>query len=737
MLFVENAGQWPAAARFQVRGSPAGAGTTWLAEDAIWITVLEDSGSEDQRSEYERSDWSVDRLDDLQPATSDAPRRGLSLKLTFPGANPNARLEPLNPLTTTVSYFIGNDPVRWHAAVPVFGGVRYADLYPGIDLVLSGHDGFWRLEAEPGAETAPVRLQVEGAEILAVDGATVRLAAQAKPLEIVLPKAPFAYQATGFSPQGEALALDVRPSIDTPRKPAAPGDNSGDLIYSTFLGGSGRDDGYALALDATGRTTVTGWTDSGDFPTTPGAFDPSYHGGYGNSFVARLNAAGSALDYATFLGGSGEERGNALALDAAARATVTGWTSSGDFPTTPGAFDTSYNGGYYDAFVVRLNAAGSALDYATFLGGSDLDGGYALALDAANSATVTGETWSSDFPTTPGAFDSSYNGEDAFVVRLNAVGSVLDYATFLGGSGEEGGNALALDPAGRTTVTGWTGSSDFPATPGAFDTSFNGWPHDAFVVRLNAAGNALEYATFLGGSDYDYGSALALDATGRAVVLGVTRSSNFPTTPGAFCPTQNVWSEDAFVVRLNAAGSALDYGTFLGGSSEDRGHGLALDAAGRATVTGDTRSSDFPTTPGAFDTSNNGGTDAFVVRLNAAGSALDYATFLGGILWDDGFALVLDAAGRATVTGWTSSGDFPTTPDAFDPSYNGGYPNYYYDAFVVKLNLTASPTAVALASLEAVAGDSASVPGWCAVALLCLVLAVGVVSRRRCGTPSQ
>ena len=190
--------------------------------------------------------------------------------------------------------------------------------------------------------------------------------------------------------------------------------------------------------------------------------------------------------------------------------------------------------------MARLNAAGSALDYATFLGGSGSDGGYALALDAAGRATVTGETTSSDFPTTPGAFDTSYNGGypygDAFVARINAAGSALDYATFLGGSSSDGGYDLALDAAGRATVTGYTDSSDFPTTPGTFDPSFNGYK-DAFVVRLDAAGRTLDYATFLGGSDFDSGVDLALDAAGRVAVTGATSSSDFPTISGAFDPT--------------------------------------------------------------------------------------------------------------------------------------------------------------------------------------------------------
>ncbi|MCB0057865.1 MAG: hypothetical protein KDE45_12605, partial [Caldilineaceae bacterium] len=274
---------------------------------------------------------------------------------------------------------------------------------------------------------------------------------------------------------------------------------------------------------------------------------------YGDAFVVRLNAAGNALDYATFLGGSSNDSGDGLALDATGRAIVTGFTGSSDFPITPSAFDPSYSGGYADAFVVRLNAAGSDLDFATFLGGSDSDSGRDLALDTAGRATVMGYTLSSDFPTTPGAFDTSHNGgADVFVVRLNSAGSALDYATFLGGGRTDSGADLALDAAGRATIMGSTQSSDFPITFGAFDTSPNGILV-AFLARLSVAGNSLEYATFFGGSAWNEGLGMALDADGRAVLTGVTEASDFPITPGAFDTTYN-GEGDAFVAKLSLIG---------------------------------------------------------------------------------------------------------------------------------------------------------------------------------------
>ena len=295
----------------------------------------------------------------------------------------------------------------------------------------------------------------------------------------------------------------LSPTRDSPPATSySPTDNPADLLYATFLGGSGDDSGYGIAVDAAGYAYVTGYTQSDDFPTTPGAFDTSGNGWY-DVFVAKLNPAGSRLAYATFLGGSGDDSGYGIAVDGAGSAYVTGKTYSTDFPITPGAVDTSYNS-VYDAFVVKLNPAGSGLAYATYLGGCTGDIGRGIALDEAGSAYVTGKT-SGCFPTTPGAFDTSYNNAHnrAFVAKLNPTGSGLAYATYLGGTrtyeafySDDYGWGIAVDEAGHAYVTGQTDASDFPTTPGAFDTSFDSAYGGPFVAKLNPTGSGLTYATY-------------------------------------------------------------------------------------------------------------------------------------------------------------------------------------------------------------------------------------------------
>jgi hypothetical protein len=682
LMFIENVGQFDQRAHFQVRGGNA---ILWLAEDGLWVAMAKG----------------------VNPST--ALRRGSGqgsghrLKLSFVGANPHPRIESFNRLETRVSYFIGRDPAKWRADVPVWGGVRYVDLYPGVDLEVTGDGGRWAWQLairNSQFAVSNVRLRVEGAEALALDGDHLRLTTALGEYTLPLLQVVGAADANLPSPTvtGNQVALPFASATPNPQlvlRPvegsatANPQSDASDLLYSTFLGGSSNDRGSAIAVDGAGSAYVAGYTSFSDFPTTVGAFDTSYDGD-AEAFVVKLNADGTGLAYATFLGGSGWDAGWAIAVDEAGNAYVTGETQSSDFPTTTGAFDTSL-GGHNDAFVVKLNADGTGLAYATFLGGgSDYDRGHAIAVDGAGSAYVTGWTDSSDFPTTAGAFDPSCGTDgncdfdsqnryrDAFVAKMSPDGTGLAYATFLGGSRNDYGYAIAVDGVGSAYVAGTTESSDFPTTVEAFDTSHNG-NRDAFVVKVSTNGTGLAYATFLGGSRNDYGNNIVVDGAGSAYVAGMTQSPDLPTTLGAFDTSYN-GGYDTFVAKVNVSGTGLDYVTFLGGTGEDFGSPIAVDGAGSVYVTGDTDSSDFPTTVGAFDTSHNGYFDAFLVKVNVSGTGLEYATFLGGSDGDAGYAIAIDGVGSVYVTGWTDSSDFPTTVGAFDTSHNGRL-----DAFVTKI----------------------------------------------------
>jgi Beta-propeller repeat/Abnormal spindle-like microcephaly-assoc'd, ASPM-SPD-2-Hydin len=379
------------------------------------------------------------------------------------------------------------------------------------------------------------------------------------------------------------------------------------------------------------------------------------------------------LAYSTYLGGSGSngygDRGNGIAVDSTGNAYVTGRTGSTDFPTV-NPFQSKLLGGY-DAFVTKFNADGTSLVYSTYLGGSNGNTAYAIALDSAGNAYLTGNTTSTDFPTKNAIQPVlGSGGTNAFVTEINAEGNALVFSTYLGGSSGTGdyGLGIAVDPSGNTYVTGYTYSSDFPTTPGAFQTICNGGSNcgtlgDAFVSKINPNGTAFVYSTYLGGSQPDQGYEIATDSAGNAYVTGFTESSDFPTAH-AIQPTYSGVG-DAFVAKFNAAGSALVYSTYLGGSSADYGYGIAVDSAGNAYIAGQTYSTDFPTTSGAFQTICNGGSgcqvygDAFVTKINAAGSAFVYSTYLGGSSYDYATGIAVDGTGDAYITGGAASNDFP------------------------------------------------------------------------------
>ncbi|MBI3958663.1 MAG: SBBP repeat-containing protein [Chloroflexi bacterium] len=640
-LFIENSGQFPREARFLVWGGPE---VMWLAEDNIWLTLSNQEVSEerDDAQNGRRRARPDSEPQDLLPRSPALAPRNAHVRLSFTNANPHPRLQPLGRAQTRFSYFYGSDPAGWYADVPVWSGVRYVDLYPSVDLEIGGddRDWFWQLAAQtPQTGLDQIRLRVEGAQSADVSDGRLRLTTAAG--ELILPLPTLAGNAARSLPSVTRIgdsAFEITSPFTFPSPVAAPQSPpahrqtaNADPLYSTLLGGDNSDVGFAIAVDESGHAYVTGPTLTPDFPTTPGAFDTTLAGQ--DVFVAKVNPMGSGLVYATFLGGSGNE-----------------WS-------------------------------------------------YGVAVDGEGHAFVGGETTSADFPTTLGAHDSELAGaSDTFIAKLDPQGAGLLYSTLLGGSGADGCRGLALDVTGSVYVTGITGSSDFPITPGAFSGNRN--DADIFVAKLNPSGNNLDYATYVGGYGMDQGESIAVDGSGMAYVLGVTRSFDFPTTPGSFDPEYN-GSVDYVIFKLNGNGSALMYSAFLGGSESDGWldprldpryySAIAVDSAGRAYATGHTSSPDFPATPGALDTTcgtdgdcNFNGSysyrDAFVVKVTPDGSALEYATFLGGHAPDMGYAIAVDGAGSAYITGYTSSSTFPITPDALDDNESG-----LWDGFVAVL----------------------------------------------------
>jgi hypothetical protein len=590
-----------------------------------------------------------------------------SLRMRLVGANPDSQAVGVEELPGKNNYFIGNDPKKWRTNVPTYAKVQYVGVYPGVDLVYYGNQG--QLEYDfvvmPGADPRGIQMAFGGRLRLRANG---DLAIRIKGGEVRIHR-PVAYQTEPRveSRPGARLANDPSRTANGARIPVCESRIPVEARYT--LWGHNRI-GFALGAYDHRRPLV---------------IDP-------------------ALVYSTYLGGSGTDYGASIAVDGLGNAYVSGQTFSADFPVTAGALQTECAGGCArsDAFVAKLNPSGSALVYSTYLGGSGDEIADGVVLDASGSAYLSGQTYSSDFPSTPGAFQTACGGGncaagDAFVAKLDSSGSTLLYSTYLGGGAYDQGNAIALDASGNAYVTGTTCSADFPATAGSFQTKYGGDAGkcglgvpsgDGFVAELNSSGSALVYATYLGGSNGDFSYAIALDQSGDAYLAGATFSSDFPTTPGAFQTGLGANATMAgWASKLNSTGSALVYSTYLGGSGQASpcdtcATGVAVDSAGNAYVSGLTLENDFPTTPGAFQTSHVGsGHDAFVTKLNDTGSRLLYSTYLGGSMDDGVVALALDTAGRVCVLGITSSSDFPITSNAFQKTFGGAT-----DIFVTVLN---------------------------------------------------
>jgi hypothetical protein len=617
------------------------------------------------------------------------------LRMKLRHVNANARVTGLDELAGKSNYFIGNDPAKWRTNVPTYSKVRYEAIYSGIDLVYYGNQR--QLEYDfivaPGADPRNIAFDITGAKQIRKD-AQGDLVFKTGEDEIRWHK-PVVYQEKDGTRNEIAASYTItaknRVGFELTKYDADRPLYIDPRIYSTYLGGNGRDEGDGIVVDGAGNAYITGLTVSTDFPTK-NAFQAGI-AGRDDAFVTKINPTGSALVYSTYLGGSDQDAGAGIAVDSAGNAYVIGSTNSTDFPTKNPLQPA--NAGGFDTFVAKINPTGSALVYSSYLGGSGDEGfsGGAVAVDNAGYAYVTGVTYSTDFPT-KNPLQASNPGGVAFVTKINASGSALVYSTYLGGSGGSNGTSIAVDSAHNVYVTGAAGSN-FP-TMNPLQPTFGGGDSlcncDAFVAKINSAGSALVYSTYLGGSGADGATGIALDTAGNAYVAGNTDSSDFPTKN----PLQPAYAGggDAFVAKINPSGSALVYSTFLGGKSGDQGSGVAVDSAGNAYITGSTTSANFPLA-GSLQKQGKGRIDAFVSKLNPSGSAFVYSTLLGGSDDDSATAIAVDIAGNAYITGFTFSTDFPTM-NPLQATNRGGQG----DAFVAKIHIAAATTTTLSSSLN-------------------------------------
>ncbi len=563
---------------------------------------------------------------------------GCVVRLVFDGANQDALAEGVVPLSQHHNFFVGNDPENWASDVVGFEQVRVRELYPGVDLVLRlSEDRFtYDLLVDDPRSLSCVAMHIEGADgVVGADDGTLRIDTGIGPL---IQHAPRAFR-VGTDGARTAIACGV--AVDPP-------------------------DTIRFVLDA-------GESDA------PFVIDPGLEW---STFLGGLTPAPSGI-------GPPNQVRNTRAL-ADGSVLLVGQTGAIDFPVTPGAYRTALIGNWSDGFITKLNASGNALAFSTFLGGSTSDFLDGVTLSPSGTIIVGGTTASSDFPITPGAYSAGVHGlySGVSVACVSPIGNALQYSTAIWGAfGASSASDVEITPMGEVVVAGTSNSSDFPTTPGAFDTTFNSGGNDGFIFKLNAAGSALAYSTFLGASSQDVINSSALGPDGSVYVTGFTFSTNFPTTPGSLQPNSpsNPFRgpHDAFVTRLDPSGGSLIYSTYLAGFDSDDGRAIEVDPLGRATIVGSTNSHDFPTTPGSFlPTCFSGCAEGFITRLTSDGSAVVWSTFFGDAGVDEIRNLALDASGGVTVLGITLSPGTIATPGAFDTTFAGNG----YDLFVEKFD---------------------------------------------------
>ncbi len=566
-----------------------------------------------------------------QPAISAPQVRRSVLRMSLAGANPRATVSGVDPLPGKSNYFVGNDPAQWRTGVANYARVSYQKVYPGIDLVYYGNQRQLEYDfvLDPGADPHDIALRIGGANRASV------------------------------SSLGD-LVLDTEGGQVVFHRP---------VIYQTN-GGQRQEipGGYRLGRRLAGGTQEVRFQ--------VGAYDRS-----------RQLVIDPSLSYSSYLGGSMDDFGNAVAVDSSGNAYLTGQTLSTNFPTLNpyqnqcASCTTSEEP---DAFVTKVNSSGSALVFSTYIGGNYEDAGTAIAVGSAGYIYVAGDTSSSNFPVL-NAFQPTAGGPtvpgqpgDAFVLLLNPSGS-LGYSSYLGGSAEDDAFGIAFDSMGEAYVVGHTESTDFPLKD-AYQAQNNGG-FDVFVTKVASTGSSLVYSTYLGGAAEDDGYAIAVDTSGNAYITGQTLSNNFPTL-NAYQAAYG-GGADAFVTKLTFSGSklALGYSTYLGGTNTDQGFGIALDSSNNAYVTGLTSSGNFPTAS-AFQGALGGTSNAFVSKLSSSGTTLTYSTYLGGNSSDAGKAIAVDSTGHAHVAGYTSSSNFPTA-DPVQSAYAGNQ-----DGFLSRMSPT-------------------------------------------------
>jgi hypothetical protein len=608
------------------------------------------------------------------------------------------------------NYFVGNNPAQWRTNIPTFARVRYLQVYPGVDLTYYGRQG--RLENDfevtPGVNPKVISWRLEGVENIHIDSeGSLILSVGGSEVSLQQPRA---YQMEG----AQQREIPVRYRVRGKKVSFALGKYNRlqklvidpVLTYSTYLGGSGGDTAYGVAVDSSGDAYVTGVTASSNFPSTAGAYQTKNAGE--NVFVTEFNPAGTGVVFSTFLGGTGDDTPAQIYLTSFGNLLIVGSTTSSNFPTTSAVFQPIYAGDQ-DAFLTEMKPDGTALLYSTYIGGSGIDFGTAVTVDTSGNAYVVGSTNSTNFPTMNPIQLGNSGLYDVFVTEVSPTGALL-YSTYLGGSLSDYGTGIAVDSKGDVYLSGYTYSTNFP-TQTALQSSLAGGS-DIFITEFYPGSSTLLFSTYLGGSSIDRPWGMIVDSSGDIFLTGDTQSPNFPVTPNAY-QSKLAGTDNAFVTKLAPGAAALVFSTLFGGGQTDQATALALDTAENVYITGFTQSANFPLLDpfqnvlGISGAGNCGSTnlinvptvlcsDAFIAKFAPTGIPV-FSSFLGGSGTDSGQSIAVDSSGAVYAAGGTASPNFPATAGVYQWLYEGV--DTSSNAFLTKVSPQDAP-AVALSPQE-------------------------------------
>lgn len=640
-------------------------GGIWFTDDGVWLCIKE------------KNEFNDDSADGIRNTR-------VVLKQTFVGSN---RVIPIGfePVDWYSNYFFGNDASGWQTNVPSYKEVHYKNLYNGIDLkyYMQNGDLKYDITVHPGAEIENIRIKYEGADSLHLADPVTLLVKTG--LGDLIDGRLYIYQEYGslkkpvdgrFVINDDEYSFDIPGSYD-PKKNLVI-DPEVRLEYCTYMGGTNNDYGDAIAADGSGCAYITGATQSPDFPTTAGANDTTFNKA-NDVYVFKLDSTGSTLLFSTFLGGLMSENGESIRVDSEGNVYVAGKTNSDGFPVSAGAYQTVKNSGE-EAFFLKLSPNGSKLEYSSFLGGNSHEEAYGIAVDSSGHVIIAGDTSSNNFPTTSNAYSQTNKGYgDCFITKINLSSSELIFSTFVGGTAGDDLIDMDIDSSGNVYAAVKTSSDDFPTSANAFDDSYdNGF--DLVMFKLDKDGKNLAYSTYVGGSDSDFVNGIVVDSLGYASISGYTYSSNFPTTNGAYDEDFNGMT-DIFVFKLNITGDKPIFSTFIGTGVYDKGYDIGTDTVGNIYISGETSHPSYPVTSDAYSTTPFGWIDIVLSKFDSNGANLIYSTFIGGTSGDYGEHLAVDPYGNVYITGYTNSNNLPTESGVVNSSYIGKD-----DIFVLKFS---------------------------------------------------